>query len=168
MAWHYAARHYAARWTLRAEPCRASCLTGGPGTTLWPFFRAGPARRRKQPDWLAPGLALQRIEEGAGAQGIGRRGQGGGIARHRGRRGSDVAGRLRGHRGGAAHRRSSPPAEPPQTGEEAAQHLGHCGEEMGRRLHHRRGGMPAGRRRSHRLARPELQLWAPVRIEIRR
>jgi hypothetical protein len=30
----YAARHYTARLMFRAGPCRASCLAGGPGTTL--------------------------------------------------------------------------------------------------------------------------------------
>jgi hypothetical protein len=43
-----AARHYQARWQLRAGSCRASCRTGGPGTALQSFFRAGLARR---PDW---------------------------------------------------------------------------------------------------------------------
>jgi hypothetical protein len=45
-----AARHYAARSLFRAEPCWASGRTGGPGTALWPIFRAGPARRRGWPD----------------------------------------------------------------------------------------------------------------------
>jgi hypothetical protein len=51
------ARHYAARWILRVGPCRASCLTGGPGPALWPIFWAGPVRRRGMARWAATGPA---------------------------------------------------------------------------------------------------------------
>jgi hypothetical protein len=134
---------------------------------LWLIFQVGPARRQKRPDGPAPDLALQRIEEGVGAQGIGH----GGTARHHGRGGS--GGACRHARPPRRGRRHSPPVEPPRTVEEAAQHLGHCGDEMG----WRRGATATageegcrrrlvGRRRDHRLARPELQPWAPVQIEI--
>jgi hypothetical protein len=36
----YAARPYQARRWNSAVPCRASCRSGGPSTTRWPFFRA--------------------------------------------------------------------------------------------------------------------------------
>jgi hypothetical protein len=38
----YAARPYQARRRNSAVPCRASCRSGGPSTTRWPFFRAVP------------------------------------------------------------------------------------------------------------------------------
>jgi hypothetical protein len=80
MARHYAARPYAARWFFRAGPCRASCRTGGPGTTLTPIFRAGPARRRKRPNGSRPGPTLKR----RGRQGLGAAVQAAGAATARG------------------------------------------------------------------------------------
>jgi len=38
----------------RAVPLRASCLASSPGTALWPFFRAAPAREARPNPWAGP------------------------------------------------------------------------------------------------------------------
>jgi hypothetical protein len=53
-----AARHYEGPMAFSAGPGSVSCRTGGPGSALWPVFRAGPARRRRWPDGPRPDPAL--------------------------------------------------------------------------------------------------------------